>query len=273
MEDVWWLSLLAVAMGVTGLVSGLLAGLFGVGGGIVIVPLLFYILPWFGVPDDLHMKVAVATSLATIIPTSIVSARKHLATGAMDVPLLKSLVPSMLVGVLIGTALAIITKGPGLTFVFATVALLVALNMGLTGVDFRLRDRMPGGAARQGIGGSIGTVSAMMGIGGGTVGVPVLAAFGTPMRGAVATASAFGLVIAVPATIILVVAGLDAEGRPPLSLGWVNLVGFALIVPGSIIATPWGVKLAHSIPPLLLKRAFAVFLVVTSVRMFWSLFG
>ncbi len=271
MDDVVWLSLLAAAMGVTGLVSGLLAGLFGVGGGIVIVPLLFYILPWFGVPEELHMKVAVATSLSTIIPTSIVSARKHFQKGAMDVPMLKSLAPAMLVGVVLGTVLAIVVKGPGLTLVFATVALLVALNMGLTSVDFRVRDGMPGGVARQAIGGGIGTISAMMGIGGGTVGVPVLAAFGTPMRSAVATASAFGLVIAIPATLILIVAGLGAEGRPMFSWGWVNLVGFALIVPGSIIATPWGVALAHSIPPLLLKRCFAVFLVVTSIRMFWSL--
>jgi len=187
--------------------------------------------------------------------------------------LLRSIWPSMLAGGVVGTLLAVYVRGEGQTAIFALVALLVAFNMGFTGLDFKLTDRVPEGAPRAALGLGIGSVSAMMGIGGGTVGVPVLAAFGTPMRAAVATASAFGLVIAVPATMILVVAGLDAEGRPPLSLGWVNLVGFALIVPGSIIATPWGVKLAHSIPPLLLKRAFAVFLVVTSVRMFWSLFG
>jgi uncharacterized protein len=272
MSQEWeWLALLAAAMGATGLVSGLLAGMFGVGGGIVIVPLLFWVLPFFGVPEATQMKVAVATSLATIIPTAIVSARKHHAKGAIDMPLLLSLVPAMLGGVLLGCALAIVTRGPGLTLVFASVALLVAINMAFTGLDFRLRERMPDGAARHGIGGGIGGVSAMMGIGGGTVGVPVLAMFGTPMRSAVATASAFGIVIAVPATLILVLAGLGADGRPPYSLGWVNLVGFALIVPGSILATPWGVALAHRVPPLLLKRLFAVFLAATSVRMFSSL--
>jgi uncharacterized membrane protein YfcA len=111
----------------------------------------------------------------------------------------------------------------------------------------------------------------MMGIGGGTVGVPVLTMFGTPIREAVATSSAFGLIIAIPATIGFILAGLGAEGRPPYSWGWVNLVGFALIVPSSILATPWGVRLAHSIPPLLLKRAFAVFLAITSARMLSTL--
>jgi len=271
MEHWVWLTLLAAAMGATGLFSGLLAGLFGVGGGIVIVPVLFYILPLFQVPDATQMKVAVATSLATIIPTSIVSVRKHRAKGAIDNELLRSLAPAMFVGVVLGSVLAVVVKGPGLTLVFACVALLVALNMGLSGIDFRVRDSMPAGAARHGIAGAIGVVSAMMGIGGGTVGVPVLGAFGTPIRSAVATSSAFGLIISVPATILLVVAGIGAEGRPLYSLGWVNLVAFALIVPGSIIATPWGVALAHSIPPLLLKRAFAVFLAFTSFRMFSSL--
>lgn len=271
MEHWQWLAALAAAMAFTGLVSGVLAGLLGVGGGIVIVPVLFYVLPLFDVPEATQMKVAVATSLATIIPTSIISARKHHAKGAMDVALLRSMAPAMFLGVLVGTALAVVLKGPGLTLVFAVVALLVALNMGLTGVDARLRDTVPGGAPRQGIAGAIGAVSAMMGIGGGTVGVPVLSMFGVPIRQAVATCSAFGLVISVPATIGFVLAGLGAEGRPPWSLGWVNLVGFALIVPSSIIATPWGVRLAHSIPPLLLKRAFALFLAITSARMLYTL--
>lgn len=271
MEHWQWLAALAAAMMFTGLVSGVLAGLLGVGGGIVIVPVLFYVLPLFDVPEATQMKVAVATSLATIIPTSIISARKHHAKGAMDVPLLRSMAPSIFVGVLIGTALAVVMRGPGLTLVFAVVALAVAANMGFTGVDFRLRDRLPGGAPRHAIGGVIGAVSAMMGIGGGTVGVPVLSMFGTPIRQAVATSAAFGLIISVPATIGFVLAGIGAEGRPPYSVGWVNLVGFALIVPSSLLATPWGVRLAHSIPPLLLKRAFAVFLAITASRMLYTL--
>ncbi|WP_207536805.1 sulfite exporter TauE/SafE family protein [Sabulicella rubraurantiaca] len=271
MVDWQWLAGLAAAMVFTGCVSGVLAGLLGVGGGIVIVPVLFYVLPLFDVPEATQMKVAVATSLATIIPTSIVSARKHYQRGAMDIGLLRSLAPSIFVGVLIGTALAVAMRGPGLTLVFAVTALAVAVNMGVTSVDFRLRDSLPSGASRHFIGGGIGAVSAMMGIGGGTVGVPVLNMAGVPIRQAVATTSAFGLIISIPATIGFIVAGIGAEGRPPYSLGWVNLIGFALIVPSSIVATPWGVRLAHTIPPLLLKRAFALFLAITSLRMLYTL--
>jgi len=271
MQDPLWLVGLAAAMAATGLVSGTLAGLLGVGGGIVIVPVLFNVLPLFGIPEAVQMKLAIGTSLATIIPTSIQSARKHFAKGTMDVALLRSLAPSIGAGVLLGTVLAIWLKGDALTLVFAVVAVAVAVNMATTGADWRLRESFPTGAPRHGIGGFIGTVSAMMGIGGGTVGVPILSAFGAPMRAAVATASAFGIIIAVPATIGFVWAGWGNPMLPPLSVGYVNLVGFALIVPTSMLAAPWGVKLAHSIPPLLLKRLFAVFLAVTSARMIWSL--
>lgn len=266
-----WLLAMAAGMAATGLFSGLLAGLLGVGGGIVIVPVLFHILPLFGVPEAAQMKVAVATSLATIIPTSIISARKHFARGTMDMALLRSLAPAMFAGAMLGTVLAVVLKGPVLSAIFALVALVVAVNMGFAGLDWRLREEMPRGAARAGIGAGIGGFSAVMGIGGGTLGVPVLSMFGAAIRSAVATSSAFGLVIAVPATLGLVLAGLGEAGRPPYSAGWVSLVGFALIAPASIIATPWGVALAHSISPLLLKRVFAVFLALTSLRMGWSL--
>lgn len=272
LNDPLWIAGLAAAMAATGLVSGLLAGLLGVGGGIVIVPLLFNVFPLFGVPEAVQMKVAVATSLATIIPTSIQSARKHRATGMMDVGLLRSIWPAMLAGVALGTFLAVYVKGEGLTAVFAMVALLVALNMGFTGVDFKITDSVPGGPPRQALGIGIGSVSAMMGIGGGTLGVPILSMFGHPIRAAVATSSAFGLIISIPATAGFVWGGWSDPLTPPFSLGYVNLIGFALIAPASILATPWGVKLAHTIPPLWLKRAFAVFLAITSLRMFWSLF-
>ncbi len=273
LTDPFWLLALAAAMAATGLVSGTLAGLLGVGGGIVIVPLLFNVFPLFGIPEAIQMKVAVATSLATIIPTSIQSARKHHATGTMDVVLLRSIWPAMLAGVALGTFIGVFVKGEGLTAVFAMVALLVALNMGFTGVDFKIADSVPAGPPRAALGIGIGSVSAMMGIGGGTLGVPILSMFGYPIRRAVATASAFGLIISIPATIGFVLGGWNDARVPPFSLGYVSLVGFALIAPTSILATPWGVKLAHTIPPLWLKRAFAVFLAITSLRMFWSLFS
>lgn len=271
-SDPLWLAGLAVAMAITGLLSGTLAGLLGVGGGIVIVPVLFNVFPLLGIPEAVQMKLAVGTSLATIIPTSIVSARKHHAKGAIDTGLLKAIWPSMILGVVLGTVLAIWLHGEALSAVFATIALLVALNMGFTGVDFKLRDITPRGPGLWGIGGFIGTVSAMMGIGGGTVGVPILSMFGTPIRSAVATSSVFGLIISIPATLGFLYGGWGAHDLPPFSVGYVNLIGFALIVPSSILATPWGVHLAHTIPPLALKRAFAVFLAITAIRMFYGLF-
>ena len=266
-----WLAGLACAMAATGLASGLLAGMLGVGGGIVIVPVLFSVFPLFGVAESVQMKLAVATSLATIIPTSIQSARKHFAKGTMDVALLRSLMPSIIAGVALGTVLGILVQGGVHTAIFAVIALAVAVNMGFTGVDWRLHDSFPSGQRRHAIGGFIGAVSAMMGSGGGTVGVPVLSSFGAPIRSAVATASAFGIMISIPATLGFLYGGWGNPALPPFSLGYVNLVGFMLIVPASLIAAPWGVKLAHSIPPLLLKRCFAVFLGLTVLRMVWSL--
>jgi len=270
-HDLSWFLMLALVMAGTGLVSGTLAGLLGVGGGIVIVPVLFNVLPLLDIHPEVQMKLSVATSLATIIPTSIMSARKHYERGAIDVPLLKSLTVSIVVGVLLGTALAIWVRGPVLSAVFATVALLVALQLGLTGTDFKLRETFPTGALRHALGAVIGGISAMMGIGGGTVGVPIMNMFGAPIRKAVATASAFGVIIAIPATIGFIWAGWGNPLMPPWSVGYVSLVGFALITPTSLISTPWGVHLAHTIPPLLLKRVFALFLAITAIRMFYGL--
>jgi len=270
LTDPAWLAALAAGMAVTGLAAGLLAGLLGVGGGIVIVPVLFSILPFYGVPEAVLMKLAIGTSLATIIPTSILAAWKHHALGAVDVGLLRSLGPSLLAGAVCGTALGLWFGGPLLALVFGLVDLLPAAQLGFSGLDARIRDELPGGAARFGIGAGIGGASALMGLGGGTLGVPVMTLFGVPIRNAVATAAAFGLVIAVPGTVGFILGGLGDPLLPPFSLGYVNLVGLALIVPTSVLATPWGVRLAHAIPPLLLKRCFAVFLAVTGGRMVWQ---
>lgn len=267
MPDPSWLLVLVPAMALTGIAAGFLAGLFGVGGGIVIVPVLSYVLPLLGVEEVVRQKLAVATSLATMIPTSWISARRHYAKGALDLPLVKSLAPGMILGTLVGAALIVVLRGEALSLVFAAVALLVALNLGFTGVDWRLRDSFPSGAGRQAIGAGLGLVSALMGIGGGTVGVPVLTMLGMPMIRAVATASAFGLLIAIPATILVLFAP-GHPAMPPFSVGYISLIGVALIAPFSMLATPYGVKVAHGIPQIVLKRAFAIFLAITAARMF-----
>ncbi|MEM0906924.1 MAG: sulfite exporter TauE/SafE family protein [Pseudomonadota bacterium] len=264
------LIMFAAVLAVSGALAGLIAGLLGVGGGIVIVPVLFYLLPTAGVPLELRMHVAVATSLATIIATSIVSARAHHKKGGVDVPLLKSLVIPIAVGVVIGVALGGRASGATLTLVFAIVALIVSVHMALFQNRKFSKTGLPGAPWRQGIGVFIGAFSVVMGIGGGTLSVPIFTLFGLEIRRAVGTAAAIGLIIAVPGTIGFAISGWGVPDLPPLSVGYVNLIGFILIVPLSMALAPLGAKLAHNIPREWLARAFALFLLVTSLRMIAS---
>ena len=269
--DYGWLAALSVALLATGVVAGILAGLLGVGGGIVIVPVLYHLFSLLDIDPSVRMHMAVGTSLATIIPTSIVSARAHHRRGAVDIELLKSWGPAVLVGVLIGTTIGGFVKGQVLTGVFAVVALAVAANMAFRPEGSTVGDHLPGGPWQHAIGVVIGVFSAMMGIGGGTLSVPILGAFSYPIRRAVGTASAIGLIIAVPGAAGFMFAGLDVPARPPASLGYVNLIGFALIVPATVLAAPFGARIAHAINPGMLRKAFALFLFLTSLRMIYGL--
>ena len=271
-DPVFLLTFAAVLLG-TGLVAGVLAGLLGVGGGIVIVPVLFNLFPLLGIDEAVRMHLAVGTSLATIIPTSIMSMRAHHKKGAVDWALLKSWAPAIAVGVLAGTVLGAYAKGWALTAVFASVAVLVSVNMAFRKEGMTVADQLPGGIVKQAMGAVIGLFSVMMGIGGGTLSVPTLSAFNYPIRRAVGTASAIGLIIAVPGTIGFIASGMGTPNLPPFSLGYANLIGFALIVPATMTSAPWGAKIAHAIQPAMLRKAFALFLFLTSARMFWSLFG
>ncbi len=262
---------LAAALLAAGVGAGLLAGLLGVGGGIVIVPVLFHMFSVFGVDENARMHVAVGTSLATIIPTSIASLRAHAKRGAVDAGLLRALGPAVLAGVVVGTAVAGIVRGNVLTAIFAVVALAVAVNMAFGMERTQIRDGLPSGWRKLLIGGVIGGISSMMGIGGGSLSVPVLSACRYPIRTAVGTAAAIGLIIALPGAIGFVVTGSGVDGRPSGSLGYVNLIGFALIAPTTMLAAPWGARIAHAVRPDLLRKAFAVFLCLTSLRMIYGL--
>jgi uncharacterized protein len=264
----WLVPLLLLA----GAVAGILAGLLGVGGGIVIVPALYHIFSYLDVADEVRMHLAVGTSLATIIPTGFRSARAHARRGSFDEELIRTWTPAMIIGVLLGTWGATLANFSVLTSVFAIVALLVALYMGFGNTDWRLGKALPGPVLRQPIAGSIGAVSAMMGIGGGTIGVPLMSLFGVPIHRAVGTASGFGMIIAVPATFGMMLGGWGKPELPPFSLGYVNWLGFLLIVPTTLLFVPLGAKLAHSLSQTGLRRAFAIFLGLTSIRMFTDIF-
>jgi uncharacterized membrane protein YfcA len=261
------------AMIPAGIVAGLLAGLLGVGGGIVIVPVLYSLLTALDIDPDVRMHVAVGTSLATIIVTSVSSVRSHNKRGAVDFALLKSWGPAIFVGVLIGTVLAGYVDGEVLTAVFGVTALVVALNMLLRRAGARLRDDFPNAPVKGLLGVAIGTISTMMGIGGGTLSVPILSAFGYEMRRAVGTASAIGFIIAIPGTIGFILFGLGEPGRPPFSLGYVNLAAAALLIPITTLAAPYGARIAHAIPQRALQLCFAFFLAVTGGRMLYGLWA
>lgn len=265
-------ALASVAVG-AGVVGGVLAGLLGVGGGIVIVPALYIALSLVGMDPAITMQVAVGTSLATIVFTSLSSAMGHHRKGAVDYDLLKLWGPSILVGVLIGAALGGIVSGLILVAVFAVVAALVALDMILRRPG---QETMPRSFSRPvwaGLGVTAGAVSAMMGIGGGTVCVPLLNFLGYDIRRAVGTSSAIGLIIGLPGAIVYVITGWGAAGLMPFSLGYVNLLAVAVIVPLTMIFARVGVSIAHSIPRRALRLSFGLFLALTSARMFADLYG
>lgn len=264
---------LALTLLASGAAVGLIAGLLGVGGGIVAVPVLFYVFGAFGVPDEVRMHLAVGTSLATIVPTSIRSWRSHDRRGAVDGPILRHWGAGIVAGVVLGSLLVSIISGASLTLIFASMALIVAANLAFGREEWRLGARLPGRAARILIATIIGALSTLMGIGGGTFSVTIMTLYGVPIHRAVGTSAALGLVISLPATAGLMLAGLGEAGLPPFSVGYVNLLGFALIVPASVLAAPLGVALAHRFSRRTLTRVFALFLALTSARMFLEYFG
>jgi hypothetical protein len=262
--------LLAVAVA-AGVFGGVLAGLLGVGGGIVIVPALYLALSAAELGEGVAMQVAVATSLATIVFTAASSSRAHYRRGAVDVALLRRWAPWVVLGVVAGSLLGAVVDGRAMVAVFAVVASLVAVNMLLGRGNPSPEPRKAPPAAWAATGVFAGGVSALMGIGGGTVCVPVLSYLGYDIRRAVGTSAALGLVIGVPATLVYIVTGLGSEELPPFSLGYVNLVALLVITPFTTVFAKLGARLAHAIPMRALRAAFGVFLALTAARMFVDL--
>lgn len=257
----------------TGVVGGVLAGLFGIGGGIVIVPVLETVLEFVGVDPSIRMHVAVATSLATIIPTSISSARSHHQRGAVDVELVKRWAIFVLIGALLGAWISAQVHSDVLAIVFATLVLIVAVKMLFFPNTRNLTDGIPRNPAVVAIPTSIGCFSSMMGIGGGTFSVMILTLFNEPIHRAVGTAALFGLVISVPGTLGFIVSGWADPRIPAGNLGYVSLLGFVCITPATVLAAPVGARIAHAFSAERLKFAFGLFFVLASVRLFYRAFA
>lgn len=267
------MAMLAAMMLLTGAVGGVIAGMLGVGGGIVIVPVLDLVLAALGIDSSVRMHVAVATSLATIIPTAISSLRAHEAKGAVDHDQLRRWGVAIFLGAIAGVLLASRVSGDVLSAVFGIVALLVAVKMLLPLEGKHIAETMPDGVVGQAIPFAIGGISSMMGIGGGTLSVPVMTLFNVPIHRAVGTAALFGLLISAPAAVAFVVTGWHVEGLPSGSLGYVNLIGLAVIGPATFLTAPWGARIAHALSKRQLSILFGLFLTVVAVRMLIRAFG
>lgn len=265
-----WTGLLPLIgiLAATGLVAGFVAGMLGVGGGIVTVPVLEYSLRFADVPEEHRMHVAVATSLAAIIPTAISSARSHHARGAVDWELARRWAIPMLLAAFAGSLLASQAPLAVLAGIFGSVALIIALKMLLPLDHLRFAERLPRGLGGGSVAALIGGISAVMGIGGGTLAVPTLTLCGYPIHRAVGTAAFFGLVISVPGTIGYLLAPPQA-GLPWLTVGFVSVAGLAVIAPGSMLTATLGARAAHALSRRRLAQAFGVFLLFVGSRMLY----
>lgn len=266
----WWPIILALL--VVGALAGLLAGLLGIGGGIVIVPAVYLILQSLGASLSTAMLVAIGTSLMTIIPTSISSSRAHYFQGNVDLALLKRWVLPMLVGVLMGSYLATKIGGVALTAVFGIFAILIALNILLRSSSATPLASIPNRVGQSLVSATIGFFSVIMGIGGGALGVPAMTSFGLSAHRAIGTAAVFGLIISLPGALILLAnAGTPADA-PLGTVGLVNIPAVILLISMSTLFAPIGVKLGARLDGSVLKKLFALFLVLAGSRMIWQTF-
>ncbi|UZW55000.1 sulfite exporter TauE/SafE family protein [Sphingobium sp. JS3065] len=267
-EMMTWLVPLVAMLG-AGLFAGFAAGIFGIGGGFVVVPALFVVLPLLGGTHEAIAHVAIGTSAATIIVTSIRSLLAHAKRGAVEFEVLKTWAPWIILGDGVGVLLAGHVDGHILTMIFAVGVFLMSLNFLLPKVGGKvISDTMPSGIARVGIAGGLGTFSALLGIGGGTIAIMVMTLCGRSIHRAIATASGIGTLIAIPSAIGFALIGLKETGLPWGSLGYVNIPATLAIASMSILTAPLGVAAAHSLPAAPLKKFFGIYLVVIAFVMF-----
>ncbi|MGJ8609957.1 MAG: sulfite exporter TauE/SafE family protein [Octadecabacter sp.] len=265
MPDLSVLLPLIVLLMVIGAFAGVLAGLLGVGGGIVLVPAFFYAFSALGYDSPQLMQICLGTSLATIIVTSLRSLNSHNKKGAVEWSVLRGWGPGIVIGAVFGVLVATQLRSDVLQALFGGLAILIGLYMAFGRNEWRLGDEMPRGPFRMIGSPLIGFLSVLMGIGGGSFGVPTMSLYGIPIHRAVATASGYGVIIAIPAVIGFLFA--DIAVAPPLTVGAVNFGAFGVVVAMTLITAPWGAALAHRMDPKPLKRVFGAFLILVALNM------
>jgi uncharacterized membrane protein YfcA len=273
MSDPMLLIQMLVLLLITGVISDVLAGLLGVGGGIVLVPAFFYVFGALGFEGPQLMQLCLATSLATIIVTSVRSVMSHNKKGAVDWDILRTWAPGIVIGAALGVLVAASLRSGALQMIFGILALIVGLYMALGKSSLRVSGAMPTGAKRMMSSPILGFMSVLMGIGGGSFGVPFMSLHGVAIHRAVATAAGFGVLIAVPAVIGFLFVPIDPTSRPPFTIGAVNLVAFVVVIAMTLVTAPWGVKLAHAMDAGPLKKAFGVFLTLVALNMLRKALG
>jgi uncharacterized membrane protein YfcA len=267
-ELVW----LAVAVIAAGVVTGLLAGLFGIGGGAVIVPVLFEVFRLLGVPEEVRMQLCVGTSLAIIVPTTVRSYRAHRAKGLVIAAVMRSWAVPAVIGVAAGSAAAAFAPEQVFKLAFVVIAGVIAAKLLAGRETWVLSRSLPGPTAMSGYGFIVGLASSLMGISGGSLATTVMTLYGVPIHNAVATSAGLGVPIAIAGAVGYLIAGLPHQALlPPLSLGFVSVIGVVMIAPISSWIAPLGARLAHALPKRRLEIGFGLFLIAASLRFLVSL--
>jgi uncharacterized protein len=268
-ELVW----LAVAIVVGGVITGLLAGLFGIGGGAVIVPVLYEVFRILAVPDTVRMQLCVGTSLAIIVPTTIQSYLTHRAKGLVVPGVLRLWTVPAVLGVVCGAIIAYFAPSAVFKVAFVVIAGFIATKFMFAGDRWNLGTDLPGPVPMRVYGFIIGLTSSLMGVSGGSLSNIALTLYGKSIHQAVATSAGLGVPITIVGTLGYVLAGWhDRALLPPLSLGFVSLIGVVIMAPVSSLAAPYGARLAHRLSRRTLEVAFASFLLLISARFLVSLF-
>ncbi|MBC6443518.1 MAG: sulfite exporter TauE/SafE family protein [Rhodobacteraceae bacterium] len=252
---------------VIGAFAGVLAGLLGVGGGIVLVPAFFYAFSVLGFDGPALMQICLATSLATIVFTSIRSVQSHNRKGAVDWDILRGWAIGIAFGAAVGVGVATGLRSMHLQIIFGVLGIILGLYMAFGRQDWRLGQQMPAGAGRAVMSPILGFMSVLMGIGGGSFGVPLMLLYNVVIHRAVATAAGFGVIISGPSVIGFLLGNPLRERLPPGTIGYVNLPAFLVIIAMTLITAPWGVRLAHVMDAKPLKRIFAAFLILVALNM------
>lgn len=259
-----------VALLAAGVLAGLLAGLFGIGGGAILVPIFFHVFGLLGVSDAVRMHLALGTSLAIIVPTSIRSFMAHRQRGAVDIDLLKGWIVAVPLGTIIAAIVAAWASSTELRLIFAIIALALALRMIFAKDSWRLGSDLPGNPVKFLVGTGIGILSGLMGIGGGVMNNTFMTLYGRSIHQAVATSSGVGVLISIPGLVGYVWGGWGEAGLPPFSTGYINWLAVGLLIPVTLYTAPYGARLAHALSKKHLEFAFALFLVAVSMQFFAS---